>query len=145
MQSPFFGKAAVAAAVILSAAALLPHAAHAETITLGPPISQAVASVPGTRRLTFSGHGDRQSDTFPVTTGRVAVCWNVNGQSSSSLHLGPSVSISVESTGPAASFTSFDQDEVGHDCSYAYVDNGTYFLKVIATDWSNYTITVTSE
>jgi hypothetical protein len=143
MQTPFFGKAAVAAAVILSAAALLPHAAHAETITFGPPSSQAVASVSGTRLLTFSGHGDRQSDTFSVTTGRVAVCWNVAGQSPAA-HLGPSVNMFLESSG-TASFASFDAEDVGQDCSFAYVNNGTYHLHVIATDWSNYTITVTSE
>lgn len=92
--------------------------------------------------LYASGSGNRNTDEF-TTTGRVQVCWQTSGESPDG-SIGPDVSFNVEPVGNGSYGNDFDIADEESDCSYAYLDPGTYYVKVIGTDSTDWTVTVTA-
>ena len=106
------------------------------------PVSSSSAST-GATLLQVNGSGDRQTASFPVTTGQIQVCWNVSGISPG-LALGPDVTFFIETDGPVFDSANFGVTTEGRDCSYAHLKPGTYYVKAIATPWTNWSITITT-
>ena len=106
------------------------------------PVAIASPDPSGTVLSQFSGSGDRQSPSFSITTSQVQICWNVSGRSPT-FGVPPSVGLFIQSDTLLDS-ANFQVGAEEQNCSYAHLKPGTYYLKVIATPWSNYSITVTA-
>jgi hypothetical protein len=85
------------------------------------------------------GSGESETDNFRVT-GRVEVCWEVSGRSPSGA-LGSEASFYFYQSGRPASTNSVTS-KTGTGCQFLNLPAGTYYIKVLATSWSNWRVTV---
>jgi hypothetical protein len=109
------------------------------------PVAPSASSVaPGSVLLQANGSGDRQTDNFSVVGQRVRICWNVGGTDPTG---GSDVRVTFfvyPSGGSAGDAGDFDAQQPGQGCSFANMSPGSYYVKAVATSWTNWSVTVTS-
>jgi hypothetical protein len=93
--------------------------------------------------LQASGSGNSDTPTFRNPSGAIRICWVVSGRSPSG-SLGASAGFWVYPSSGPPSIARADVETSGSDCAYGSGDPGTYYVKVIATPWTSWSITVTS-
>jgi hypothetical protein len=111
--------------------------------------SQASSETPNGASVLIqtSGTGDRETGIFTTPTGSLQICWSVSGATPDAFlgpdaSLGPYVAFSVDSLLGSQSIGSFEVNTVDQDCSDVIGDPGAYYVTVIATTWSDWTVTV---
>jgi len=109
-----------------------------------PVASVAVVAQPAGHLLEYSGTGNGDTPSFTLPTAGANVCVQVSGQSPSGI-LGPSLSaVFFRTTGKINSFpTDFDNG----GCKILHPDDGagSYYLEMIATPWTRWTVTVDAQ
>jgi hypothetical protein len=117
-------------AAFAATAAILLLAAQTQAQTVGPGL------------LFAAGSGSVQTETFTSTSSKVNVCWTVSGQSPSGA-FGPSAAFFLKSANGNIWGPEFDVEQPSQTCSAAALAPGTYFVNVIATPWTQWTLTIT--
>ena len=128
-------------AVIIAVAALL---VACEEDIAGQATSGAPSNEP--QRLLFdkSDKGDlQQSASFDVPkSGRIELCWELSGVGPggskphvSSIYIVPEGKIAGQGAGSVAAQSGTKEQ---NGCTYATVQKGRYYLKVIATSWTEW-------
>jgi hypothetical protein len=106
--------------------------------------SGGLAQTTSTGLLLASGSGNLQTVPFTSSGGNLLFCWNVSGQSPSGA-FGPSAAFFIKSAATGTIGPSFDAEQGSQQCQSATVAAGTYFVQVIATPWTQWNITITSQ
>jgi hypothetical protein len=106
--------------------------------------SGTFAQATSTGSLLASGSGNLQTVPFTSSGGKLLFCWNVSGQSPSGV-FGPSAAFFIKSSATGTIGPSFDSDQGSQQCSPAAVPAGTYFVQVVATPWTLWSITITPQ
>jgi hypothetical protein len=123
----------------------LPMLSDADPIRAGGPASPAAAprmaaAAPApTVLFEARGQGGTETDNFTVP-GRIELCWEISGRS-------PSGAFGAEASFffyPAGRMTSVNSASLktGNGCQFLNLPAGTYYIKVIATSWSSWRVTV---
>lgn len=120
----------------------LPFVSDAEPIRAitgpaSPP--QEAAATPAPTLFEARGQGGSETDSFQVL-GRVEVCWEITGRSPSGT-IGAQASFIFYLSGRQASANSVTS-KTGSGCQFLNLPAGTYYIKVIATSWSEWRVTV---
>jgi hypothetical protein len=76
------------------------------------------------------------------TASKVNICWNVSGQSPSGV-FGPSAAFFIKSASGGSRGPDFSTEQPNQVCSVASLAPGIYFVNVIATPWTQWSVTVT--
>jgi hypothetical protein len=94
--------------------------------------------------LLASGSGNLQTVPFTSAGSRLLFCWNVSGQSPSGV-FGPSAAFFIKTAGTGTIGPSFDAEQASQECSSTVLPAGTYFVQVVATPWTLWSINITPQ
>ena len=87
------------------------------------------------------GQGSADTDTF-VTAGPVELCWQISGHAPRT-NLGPNASFSVHQPDRIVVAGLYDgTEEHSEDCTVIRPSPGTYFVMVVASEWTSWHVTV---
>jgi hypothetical protein len=92
--------------------------------------------------LYASGSGSLQTVAFTSGGSKVNVCWTVSGQSPSGA-FGPSVAFFLKPAGTGPWGPEFDVEQAAQACSTVSLAAGVYVVNVIATPWTQWSLTLT--
>jgi hypothetical protein len=119
--------------------------------TAAMPASTTSTSAPqsGTILLQANGSGNTETATFSSSSGSMQVCWTVSGVSPGA-YLGPNAFFDITPVSGGSHAGDFQGGNnfslsSAQSCSYAYGSPGTYYVDVIATPWTNWTVNVRSK
>jgi len=104
-------------------------------------VAPAVAAQPTSHIFTASGSGDNDTANFSLSSSAVNICAQVSGTSPSGSY-GPDVSVFMEKPDGSSGLASADFTTSGCKLLHPSGVPGRFYLKIIATPWSNRSITV---
>lgn len=122
----------------LEARVLLLEQAVASLTSGGVPAAPAQPASTSAALFEASGTGGAETDFFDAP-GRVEVCWDVSGRSPSGAYGGEASFYLTPASGAGTNSVS---DKTGTGCTFANLRAGRYYIKVIATSWSIWRVTV---